>query len=100
MSPPYDGASSRSLAALSTALVGMTAVQPASAATGDITFTKVRLSPATDLDNPMRGQFRWMGYGKPASTWPASDVYCRDQASGAGSSRPRASTTSSGSRTA
>ena len=79
MSTPLRRSFVAVVAALSTALVGMTAAQPASAATGDITFTKLKLSPATDLDNPMRGQYRWLNQAPTPTTWPATDVYYRDQ---------------------
>ena len=37
--------------------------------------------PATgpDLANPLRGQYRWMGYGPQPASWPATDLYERDR---------------------
>lgn len=43
----------------------------------------VNLTPAAvtdgDITNPMRGQYRWMGYGSQIEDMPTSDVYFRDQ---------------------
>jgi hypothetical protein len=41
----------------------------------------VSQTPSTDLANPMRRQYRWMGHpSQPASPWQApADVYDRDQ---------------------
>lgn len=37
--------------------------------------------PATgpDLANPLRGQYRWMGYASQPAAWPAPDYYERDR---------------------
>ncbi|MBM6398837.1 DUF4832 domain-containing protein [Phycicoccus sonneratiae] len=33
----------------------------------------------TDLANPLRGQYRWMGYPSQPASWPAPDYYERDR---------------------
>jgi hypothetical protein len=53
--------------------------------TSTSTSTPTVLSPevtslsAAETSDPLRGQYRWMGYGSQPSTWPATDVYYRDQ---------------------
>jgi hypothetical protein len=44
-------------------------------------FSKSTWTPSTDLANPLRGQYSWMGYPSQLSApWkPTSDVYYRDQ---------------------
>ena len=62
-----------------------TSTQAVSLATSTTTSTPNILSPevtplsAGETSDPLRGQYRWMGYGSQPSTWPASDVYYRDQ---------------------
>jgi hypothetical protein len=80
MSTPLRRRAVAVLAALTTGLVGLVATQPADAAGASaVTFTKSRLSPSTDLANPHRGQYRWLGSAPSPSTWPARDIYYRDQ---------------------
>ena len=67
--------------------VATPATAAVSAATTSTTTTSgsVVLTPsvvptsAAEIANPMRGQYRWMGYGADPSTWPAPDLYYRDQ---------------------
>ena len=62
-----------------------TSTQAVSLATSTSTSTPNVLSPevtslsAAETSDPLRGQYRWMGYGSQPSTWPAIDVYYRDQ---------------------
>jgi hypothetical protein len=79
MSTPLRRRAVAALAALSTALVGLAVTMPADAATTSVTFTKSKLSPSTDLANQHRGQYRWLGSAPSPSTWPARDIYYRDQ---------------------
>ena len=68
------------LVCLATVFVGAAVTQPAGAATtGTVTFSKAKLSPSTDLANIARGQYRWLGGAPSPSTWPARDIYYRDQ---------------------
>lgn len=60
------------------------AVTPAAAAPAAAPTTTVltpTLLPAggTDLPNPLRGQYRWMGYPSQPASWPAPDYYERDR---------------------
>ena len=80
MSTPLRRRAVAAFAALATVLVGLVATQPADAASASaVTFSKSRLSPSTDLANPHRGQYRWLGSAPSPSTWPARDIYYRDQ---------------------
>lgn len=79
MSTPARRRAVAALVALSTVLVGVAATQPAGAATGTVTFTKSVTSPSTDLPNIQRGQYRWLGASASPATWPARDIYYRDQ---------------------
>ena len=80
MSTPLRRRAVAAFAALATVLVGLVATQPADAASASaVTFSKARLSPSTDLANPHRGQYRWLGSAPSPSTWPARDIYYRDQ---------------------
>ena len=80
MSTPLRRRAVAVLAALSTGLVGLVATTPAEAAGASaVTFSKSKLSPSTDLANPHRGQYRWLGSAPSPSTWPARDIYYRDQ---------------------
>jgi hypothetical protein len=44
-----------------------------------VSFSKYKLNPGTDLGNPLRGQYRWMGYESQISGWSTPDLYYRDQ---------------------
>jgi hypothetical protein len=59
----------------------MTSASAATPAPATKTFSKSTWTPSTDLANPMRGQYRWMGYPSQLATpWQApADVYYRDQ---------------------
>lgn len=75
---------SRTVAALAGAAVMALATvagsAPAQAATADFTFSpKILPAQTTDLANPLRGQYQWMGYGNQPAGWPGNDIYYRDQ---------------------
>jgi Domain of unknown function (DUF4832) len=80
MSTPLRRRALAALVALATVVVGAVATQPAGAATAAaVTFSKAKLTTGTDLDNVQRGQYRWLGAAPSPSTWPARDIYYRDQ---------------------
>ncbi|MGG5259716.1 FG-GAP-like repeat-containing protein [Phycicoccus avicenniae] len=58
-----------------------TTATPSAAAVPVTTVLSPTVLPATgpDLPNPLRGQYRWMGYPSQPSTWPAPDYYERDR---------------------
>ncbi|HSU02334.1 MAG TPA: DUF4832 domain-containing protein [Nocardioides sp.] len=69
-------------AAVSACLLGSGAVvhpTPVAAADGDRTFTLAPLGLGADLPNPLRGQYRWLGYEPTPAQVTANDVYYRDQ---------------------
>ena len=81
---------SRTLAATLTAsglAASLTVAIPATSATSataqeagpDRTFALPRLAAGTDLPNPLRGQYRWLGAEPTPSTITSNDVYYRDQ---------------------
>ncbi len=70
-----------SAAVVSCLLAFGTATTPTSAQVAPADRT-VRLAPlglAVDLPNPMRGQYRWMGYEPTPTVATSHDVYYRDQ---------------------
>jgi len=69
------------LATSAVLLVAPLAALPATAATSPATttFSKSKLNPGNDLGNPLRGQYRWMGYTSQVNGWATPDVYYRDQ---------------------
>jgi putative cell wall-binding protein len=82
----------RALLALTTAaavLAGaaLATAAPAGATTDSTTTSSgtTVLTPSTlalssaELANPLRGQYRWLGQAPQPGTWPAPDVYFRDQ---------------------
>ncbi len=85
----------RRLAAVSIALAATTAVAvaplvaadtasadptPSSVVAGPATFQPTVLgSGAPEAANSLRGQYRWMGYASQPASWPAPDLYYRDQ---------------------
>jgi len=80
MSTPFRRRAVAALIALATVAAGAAVSQPAGAATAAaVTFSKSKYTPGTDLANPHRGQYRWLGSAPSPSTWPARDVYYRDQ---------------------
>ena len=75
--------------ALATTAVAVAPLLVADTASADTT-TSVVAGPATfqptvlgtdapEAYNSLRGQYRWMGYASQPASWPAPDVYYRDQ---------------------
>ncbi|HET7823221.1 MAG TPA: DUF4832 domain-containing protein [Ornithinibacter sp.] len=64
-----------------TSFVAADSATAATAAPATKTFSKSVWTPSTDLANPLRGQYQWMGYPSQLSDpWQApTDVYYRDQ---------------------
>ena len=69
------------LASTAVLLASPLAASSASAATSPqpVSFSKSKLTPGNDLGNPLRGQYRWMGYESQISGWSTPDAYYRDQ---------------------
>ncbi|HET7761580.1 MAG TPA: cell wall-binding repeat-containing protein [Phycicoccus sp.] len=67
-------------AAPATATVAATASTATTTTAGSTVLTPTVVpTSAAEIANPMRGQYRWMGYAASPTTWPAPDVYYRDQ---------------------
>ena len=77
------------IALATTAAVAVAPLLVADPASADTT-TSVVAGPATfqptvlgtdapEAYNSLRGQYRWMGYASQPASWPAPDVYYRDQ---------------------
>jgi hypothetical protein len=64
-----------------TSFVAADSATAATAAPATKTFSKSVWTPSTDLANPLRGEYQWMGYPSQLSDpWrPPTDVYYRDQ---------------------
>jgi hypothetical protein len=53
---------------------------PSSVVAGPATFQPTVLgSGAPEASNPLRGQYRWMGYPSQPANWSSPDLYYRDQ---------------------
>lgn len=83
MSTPRHRRVAASIAAIATLVVGaISTTQTAGASTvgpSAVTLTKKYSMPTTDLANPLRGQYKWLGYNSQLNPWPTNDVYYRDQ---------------------
>src|SRR5688572_2774875 len=82
MSTPAHRRLVGAVAIVATALVAALAATPAGAADptpSAVTFSPGQLASGTELGNSHRGQYRWMGYAPQPASWPAPDVYYRDQ---------------------